>query len=110
MSQAVEHEVPTIHNVIGKLTNPEYIMNVMLKYLLEATLITFAYITVVHRNIAENRKSTPSADTMTRIFIWVIILFSLMDIMAPQVIPMVRAGIGLCIGTHMAGGISMNKI
>lgn len=103
------YEAPTLKLVVAKLTSPEYIKNVITKYLLEAALITFAYIFVVQRSITENRRNMPSTDMMSRIFIWTIILFSVMDLLAPQVIPMVRAGIGLCIGTHMAGGLATNK-
>lgn len=96
--------------VLEKLSSPEYIKNVIMKYLLEAALITFAYVFIVQQNIANNRKTyMPTSDTVSRIFIWTIILFSLLDVLAPQAIPMVRAGIGLCIGTHMAGGIALSK-
>ena len=95
--------------VWAKLRSPDYIKDVILRYLVEATLITFAFVFVVQQNIANNRRTTPNSETVSRIFIWTIILFSLMDILCPQVIPMVRAGIGLCIGTHMAGGLALTK-
>ena len=99
-----------VNMVLEKLTSPEYIKNVIMKYLLEAALITFAYVFIVQQNIANNRKLTSiTSDTVSRIFIWSIILFSMLDVLAPQAIPMVRAGIGLCIGTHMAGGIALTK-
>lgn len=100
-----------VNMVLSKLTSPEYIKNVIMKYLLEAALITFAYVFIVQQNIANNRKMSnfPTSETVSRIFIWTIILFSMLDVLAPQAIPMVRAGIGLCIGTHMAGGIALSK-
>ena len=109
MNQEYPIEVPTIDIVISKITDPEYIKDVILKYLLEAALLTFAYMFVVQRKIS-NRRTTPSIDTVTTVFVSTIILFSTMDLMCPQSIPMVRAGVGLCIGTHMAGGIAMEKL
>ena len=110
MSQVVPMEAPTIDVVISKITDPEYIKNVIMKYLLEAALLTFAYVFVVQRSVGNSRRNMPSADTITTIFVWTILLFSMMDLLSPQAIPMVRAGIGLCIGTHMAGGIAMDKL
>lgn len=92
--------------ILRKLGDINYLKSVVLKYLLESLLLTFAYYWVVHKS----RRSTPSLENVIRIFTWVIVLFTLMDILAPQAITFVRAGIGFSLGSHLAGGVSMMKM
>lgn len=94
--------------IFMKLTDLNYMKSVVLKYLLESLLITFAFYWVVYKSKAN--RIAPSAENVVRIFTWIIVLFTLMDILAPQAISYVRAGIGFSLGTHLAGGIQMMKL
>tara|TARA_Y100000389_G_C17470948_1_gene530732 strand:+ start:9510 stop:9758 length:249 start_codon:yes stop_codon:yes gene_type:complete len=81
----------------------------MLKYLLESMLITFAYYWVIHKKTMSSQRKIPSIENVTKLFVYIILMFTTMDILAPQVVGMVRAGIALSIGTHMGGGILLVK-
>lgn len=95
--------------ILHKLTSVEYMRSVMLKYLLESLLVTFAYYWVIHKKNFVSQRKVPSIQNVTKLFVYVILMFTTMDILAPQVIGMVRAGIALSIGTHMGGGILLVK-
>lgn len=92
-----------------KLTNVEYIKSIMFKYLLESFLVTFAYYWVIHKKTFVGQRKVPSVENVTKLFVYVVLMFTTMDILAPQVIGMVRAGIALSIGTHMGGGLLLVK-
>lgn len=82
--------------------------DVLMKYLLEAMMLTFAIFFVVQKG-GMNRK-TPAVNELIRVFVFVLVAFAMMDILAPQAIVYVRAGIGFAIGTHLAGGVQMAKV
>lgn len=90
--------------ILYKLTNVEYLRQVLLKYVLESLLVSFLYYWVVHK-----KERTPNVENLMKIFVWVIVIFTLMDLFSPQTIPYIRAGIGLSLGSHISGGIKMVK-
>tara|TARA_B100001287_G_scaffold265435_1_gene258325 strand:+ start:626 stop:940 length:315 start_codon:yes stop_codon:yes gene_type:complete len=95
--------------MLAKITSVEYMKKTLLKYLLESMLVTFAFYWVVHKKMYLAQRKAPSIENVLKLFVYVIILFTVMDVLCPQVIPMVRTGIALAIGTHLGGGILMVK-
>ena len=90
--------------ILEKLTDISYLRHVLLKYLLESLLLTFMYYWVIHK-----KDRSPNLENLMKIFVWVMVIFTLMDLFSPQTIPFIRAGIGLSLGTHLAGGLKMVK-
>ena len=100
--------VSDITMVFRKMADVQYMKSVLIKYFLEAALLTFAFYWVVYKS--KTNRIAPSPENVLRIFTWIIVLYTAMDILAPQAISYVRAGIGFSLGTHLAGGVQMMKL
>ena len=70
--------------ILRKLADIQYLRSVILKYLLEALLITFAFYWVVHKGGTGSR--VPKIENVVKVFVWVVVMFTMMDILAPQAI------------------------
>ena len=97
-------------NKLKQLFTVSYIKNVFIRNFYEVFFIAM-FVTILHRPKASQFKVPTQAElqSFTNKFLFIFLIYMLMDTFAPQFVDNMRVGIALAIGTQLSGGIMLRQ-